>query len=78
MRDVHQRICSEMENAELYALGRLEGADLEAFEEHLLICSNCQDMVDFTEEFLTLFREAAKSFEIQPAAVASLEARTME
>jgi len=61
-----------MENAELYVMGRLGPAELEAFEEHLLVCGICQDAVDFEDEFIGLFRELAQTFELQPAAVASL------
>ncbi len=62
-----------METAELYAMGRLGPAELEAFEEHLMVCGICQDAVDFEDEFIDLLREAAQSFELQPAVVASLE-----
>ena len=61
-----------MESAELYVMGRLGPAELEAFEEHLLVCGICQDAVDFEDEFIGLFRELAQTFELQPAAVASL------
>ena len=63
-----------MENAELYVMGRLGPAELDAFEEHLLLCGVCQDAVDFEDEFIGLFQEVAQSFEVQPVAVASLEA----
>jgi putative zinc finger protein len=62
-----------MENAEQYVMGRLGPAELEAFEEHLLVCGICQDAVDFEDEFVTLFKEVAQTFEVQPVAVASLE-----
>jgi hypothetical protein len=62
-----------MENAELYAMGRLGPAELDAFEEHLLLCGICQDAVDFNDEFIGLFKEGAPSIEILPAAVATLE-----
>lgn len=55
-------------------MGRLGPAELDAFEEHLLICGICQDAVDFEDEFIGLFKEVAQSFEIQPVAVASLKA----
>jgi hypothetical protein len=62
-----------MENAEHYVLGRLGPAELEAFEEHLLVCGICQDAVDFEDEFVGLFKEVPQTFEVQPVAVASLE-----
>jgi hypothetical protein len=62
-----------MESAEHYVLGRLGSAELEAFEEHLLVCGICQDAVDFEDEFVALFKEVAQTFEVQPVAVASLE-----
>ena len=62
-----------MENAERYVMGRLGPAELQAFEEHLLVCGICQDAVDFEDEFIQLFKEVAQTFELQPAAIASLE-----
>jgi len=73
MHNVPQRICTQMENAEQYVMGRLGPAELEAFEEHLLVCGICQDAVDFEDEFIGLFKEVAQTFEVQPVAVASLE-----
>ena len=62
-----------MEKAELYVMGRLGPAELQEFEEHLLVCVICQDAVDFEDEFMQLFREVAQTFEVQPVAVASLD-----
>jgi len=36
---------------ELYSLGRLPEPELQAFEEHLLICSSCQASVTKEDEF---------------------------
>jgi len=53
-------------------MGRLGPAELEAFEEHLLVCGICQDAVDFEDEFVQLFKEVAQTFELRPTAVATL------
>jgi hypothetical protein len=74
MQNVLERTCSKAENADLYVMGRLGPAELDAFEEHLLVCGICQDAVDFEDEFIGLFKDVAQSFDIQPAAVASLTA----
>ena len=37
---------------ELYCMEKLAGPKLEAFEEHLLICADCQDRVTETDSFL--------------------------
>ena len=57
-------------------MGRLGPAELDAFDEHLLVCCICQDAVDFEDEFVGLFKKVAQSFEIQPAAVATLKIGT--
>lgn len=39
------------EMIERYALGNLEEPELSAFEEHLLICSECQERVETEDQF---------------------------
>ena len=46
------------EAAEAYALNRLSERDHERYEEHLLICSRCQDAVDEFEAFFAAIRSA--------------------
>ena len=43
---------------EMYCMEKLEGSRLEAFEEHLLICDECQDRVTETDSFLIGMRAA--------------------
>ncbi len=51
--------CADDQIVELYAMNRLDPTALEAFEEHLLICSSCIDRVTNTDEYILLFRAAA-------------------
>jgi len=44
---------------EEYALGRLRGPELEQFEEHLLVCAQCQDGLAETDEFIADMKQAA-------------------
>jgi hypothetical protein len=44
---------------EEYALGRLGGPKLEQFEEHLLVCAQCQDGLAETDEFIVDMKQAA-------------------
>ncbi len=46
-----------------YAFGRLDAASLESFEEHLLICEECQSALDQTEDYIRLMKAAAREFE---------------
>ena len=50
----------EIEN---YALGRLEGPDLEGFEAHVLICAQCQDQVAETDDFVAGVKQAAATLQ---------------
>jgi len=50
----------EIEN---YALGRLEGPDLEGFESHVLICAQCQDQVAETDDFVAGVKQAAATLQ---------------
>jgi len=43
---------------ELYALGRLPEADLAIVEEHLLVCTSCQERLDELELFAIAMRQA--------------------
>ena len=45
---------------ELYALGRLSEGLIPSFEEHLLICSRCQDALQSEDVFSQSMTEALK------------------
>lgn len=47
-----------------YALGTLAEGQLAGLEEHLLLCQACQSRLEASDEFTTVFREAA----VQPDA----------
>lgn len=51
----HISCCNE-ETAERFAMNRLSASALEAFEEHLLICSPCVDRVEGIHEYIDAFR----------------------
>ncbi len=44
--------------AETYVLRRLKAMELDEFEEHLLICMDCQDRVRESEAFIQSLRAA--------------------
>ncbi len=46
------------EQLELYSLGRLPEPLAAAIEEHLLVCSTCQEHLDEMEVFATAMRRA--------------------
>lgn len=43
---------------EKYALGMLPEKDCESLEEHLLICSKCQDLLAEADEYIHVMRAA--------------------
>jgi anti-sigma factor RsiW len=47
------------ERLEQYLLGRLPESDVNELEEHLLVCSPCQDLLEETEQYLATMRIAA-------------------
>jgi Putative zinc-finger len=47
------------EFAESYSMNRLPASEMDQFEEHLMICHDCQDAVTAADEFSVLFREAS-------------------
>ena len=49
------------EALEQYALGRLSDADAAPVEEHLLVCSLCQDRLQVTDAFIRALRAAVES-----------------
>lgn len=54
------------EMLERYALGQLEGSDLAAVEEHLLVCQRCRDRVVELDQFIAAFRGAVHGFAQRP------------
>lgn len=55
---------------ELYAMGRLSEPETEPVEEHLLVCSVCQDALQQTDEFVRAIRVAARELQSEPEPVA--------
>lgn len=48
------------EQLEKYALGHLSEAENAALEEHLLICSQCQDDLALTDRSIAAIRDVLK------------------
>jgi hypothetical protein len=48
------------ETWENYALGHLSDRESETLEEHLLICSVCQDLLAQTEEYIEVAKAALR------------------
>ncbi len=54
--------CSEKfssEVVEAYSLNRLPASEMCQFEEHLMICHDCQDALTSADELALLFKRAA-------------------
>lgn len=51
---------------ELYSLGRLAESELDGVEEHLLVCSHCQDRLAETDDFVKAVRSATAELEQHP------------
>ena len=54
------------ETLERYAMGTVKEAELASFEEHLLVCSLCQDRLGETEAFVRATQEAARNLQAAP------------
>ena len=52
---------------EAYALGRLPQDETVGLEEHLLICSVCQERLERADDFVRAFRVAANASKPEPA-----------
>ena len=50
---------------ELYALGLLQGNDLESVEEHLLTCELCRSSVASLDQEISLLRQALQQSELE-------------
>jgi anti-sigma factor RsiW len=46
------------DHLETYALGRLSEEELQALEEHLLICPACQDLLAKVDEYIEVMKAA--------------------
>lgn len=51
---------------ELYSMGRIEGAQLERIEEHLLVCAWCQDRLAAEDKYVRATRVAAARVAAEP------------
>ena len=60
---------------ELYVMGRLSEPETEVVEEHLLVCHQCQDLLEETEEFVKAIRVAARELENEPEAQPQVQLR---
>jgi hypothetical protein len=56
---------------ERYSMGRLDAAESQALEEHLLICAGCQDNLALTDAYLKSMWSAAVEVRLQAIAKAS-------
>lgn len=52
---------------ELYSMGRLEGAQLEAIEEHLLVCASCQGRLEDMDIYVRAARSATAKLAAEPS-----------
>ena len=48
------------EQLDQYALKRLTEAEVAALEEHLLICPECQDRLQLTDDFIEALRDVKR------------------
>src|SRR4051794_10756012 len=51
---------------ELYSMGRLSESEIEGVEEHLLVCSACQDSLQETDEFVKTLHAALPELQKEP------------
>lgn len=58
------------EHLESYAMGRLPAIELEAFEEHLLLCDGCQSRLDETENYIVAMKSALGKAQQEQATIA--------
>ena len=55
--------CADDQTAELYAMNRLNPLSSEIFEEHLLVCSPCLDLVEEAQEYVEVFQAAVATIQ---------------
>src|SRR5579871_909822 len=63
------------EDLERYSMGRLAGPELAPFEEHLLLCEECQAAVAFEDAVTQGMRDAARLLQNQEAPARSWQIR---
>jgi len=51
----------EEEVLERFAMDRLNGAELDRLEDHLLLCGHCQERLDEVTEYVAVMRKAAEN-----------------
>lgn len=61
----------EEEILELFAMNRLNGPELDRFEDHLLRCGHCQDRLDEVTAYVAVMREAAETVAAEAPAEAA-------
>ncbi len=54
------------ETLEQYCLGRLSETEIEPIEEHLFVCTHCQEQLAETDEFVRAVRSACDELEAEP------------
>ena len=57
--------CLTESQLEDYAFGRVQAEAVADVEEHLMVCSECQDRLQAEEEYIAAFRSAARSAQRQ-------------
>ncbi len=57
-----------LDSLELYLLGRLDSAEEDEVEEHMLVCGPCRRMADALAQEIEFIREALLEDESEPAA----------
>ena len=53
------------ETLEKYALARLSESESEKLEEHLLVCSACQEKISETDEYVAVMKAALPAIHIE-------------
>jgi hypothetical protein len=56
------------DTVENFALGKLKGTGLARFEQHLLLCTDCQQRVENADLYVAVLRSTLRSLEAEKAA----------
>jgi hypothetical protein len=56
---MHASLEAIEKKAEAYLFRRMTADDVASYEEHLLLCEDCRQAVEITEQFIEIFRLAA-------------------
>lgn len=65
LTSIHFSVESVEDYAEEYLFNRLTPDDRSAYEAHLLVCEQCQEAVERSEDFIKLFRRASEDGQVQ-------------